>query len=96
MLTEDGLRYPKLQTWVGFPVPSLVKEAADLAGYEYGSLWVRDRIARCLAAELADTEDAMTYEEIMESMPPSRDERPGFIKRSSQPGKSSVQSGIGG
>ena len=78
---ETGLRYPKLQTWVAFEVPYLIRAASDRAGFEYGSLWVRDRIARALAEELAGTEDATTYEEIMAAMPPSRDERPGFIRR---------------
>lgn len=93
MLDENGLRYPKLQTWVGFEVPYLLNAAAEKCGYAYGSLWVRDRIARALAADLADTDDAVTYEEIMAAMPPSRDERPGFIKRA---GKTSVQSGASG
>lgn len=92
MLDDDGLRYPKLQTWVGFPVPFLIHEAAQLAGFEYDSLWIRDRVARLLAEELAGTEDALTYEEILATMPPSKRERPGFIK----PGKPGVHIGMSG
>ena len=95
MLDEDGFRYPKLQCWVGFEIPYLIAAATKRAGYEYGSLWIRDRIARALAEELAGTDDATTYEEIMAAMPPSRDERPGFIRRSAA-GKASVQSGASG
>ena len=83
---ETGLPYPKLQVYVASEVPFLVRQAAQQAGFPHSTLWVRDRLARLLAEELGES-----YDELMESMPPSWSQRPGFIKK-----KTGVQSGTGG
>lgn len=70
----------KLQVEVAPCVPYLARVAAAKAGFPSSSQWVRVRLAELLARELAGTEDAVTFEEIMEDMPVPWHENPGAVR----------------
>lgn len=71
---ETGLPYPKIGVYVAAEVPYLLAQASERAGFRHSTLWLRDRIARALAAELD-----VDYDQLMVEMPPSWETSPGAV-----------------